>query len=423
MLKLFVSHSSKTDASKQFLQKICNKLQENDNGCYVLVDKSGDIYPSADWEKRLDEWLAECHAAVILVTKAALNSWWVLKEATILKWRWGLDSNFKRLFIVLLDDLENTVFKKGRYKILNLDRVQFLTDHDNDPDKIVAKIETELAKTQPLVTWFDRIKGSLSSTLREVDPTMLALTCQDLQVENRLGEAVNWSGSDNLPQADALARLILREHHTSLRVYNDVIDAINPPLHHDSAQPLYETVYPLWIKGEAAALLPFTCEDKDPESKRLAINGRRLYRFTAESFVRRSYPFSNDWQLIPIPKVLTDAHAIAAEVRNYFRNRISGDLDSSDEDTDEEIQDCPSPLYILLAENLTDDTILDELQELYPKAVFLLSMGITMPAEDAIPAKAKPISPPVDVELERQQNNQMNRSRGLLNKLPGAPRQ
>lgn len=158
MLRLFVSHSSKTDVSRQLLQKLCNKLQANDNGCYILVDKSGDIYPSDDWDKRLDEWLAECDAAVILVTEAALKSWWVLKEATILKWRWGLDANFKRLFIVLLDGLENKVFKQGRYKILNLERVQFLTDHDNDPDKICALIETELAKIKPADTWFDRTK-------------------------------------------------------------------------------------------------------------------------------------------------------------------------------------------------------------------------------------------------------------------------
>jgi hypothetical protein len=94
MLKLFVSHSSKTDATKQFLLTICNKLQANDIGCFVQVDKSGDIYPSGDWEKRQDEWLTECHAVVILVIKAALKSWWVLKEATILKFRWSRDSNF-----------------------------------------------------------------------------------------------------------------------------------------------------------------------------------------------------------------------------------------------------------------------------------------------------------------------------------------
>jgi len=109
MLRLFVSHSSKNDASLGLLSKICNKLQNHDNGCHVLVDKSG-LYPSVDWEQRLDEWLAECHAAVILVTEAALESWWVLKEATILKWRWGLDPNFKHLFIVLLDGLKQTVF-------------------------------------------------------------------------------------------------------------------------------------------------------------------------------------------------------------------------------------------------------------------------------------------------------------------------
>jgi hypothetical protein len=205
-------------------------------------------------------------------------------------------------------------------------------------------------------------------------------------------------------------------------VYIDVINAINPPLHYDSAQPLYEAIYPLWINGEAAAKLPLSRNDGSPENRRLAINGKRLMKFTAESFVRRGYPFSKDWLWIPIASSHTDADSIAKEVRDFFRAKVTGDFSSSDKETDEELRDFPSPIFIFLAENLTDDTILDELQERYPNAVFLLSVGISMPAEDAIPANAKPISPPVDIELEKQQNNQINRARNLLNKLPGAPR-
>lgn len=417
--KLFISHSSKTDASLQDLHEICLKLQAHDNDCHVLVDKSGEIYPSEDWEKRLDEWLAECHAAVILVTKAALQSWWVLKEATILKWRWQLDPNFNHLFIVLLDGLDAGVFEQEPYKTINFQQIQFITDHDDNPDNIVAKVEAELAKIQPTDTTFDRVKGAISGNLQKVDSAAVIQACQDLQIEERLEETVCWSGSDNAPQAEALARLMLRENHTSLKFYNDVIDAISPPLHHDWARSLYETIYPLWVCEEAAVQLPLSWIENTPGMKRLALNGKKLRRFTAESFVRRANPLSKDWLLIPVAKIHTNAKSITAEIRKYFREEVIDDPDASDEETDEEIESFPSPVYILLPENLIDETMLDELQLIYKSAVFLLCAGQLMPPADALPAKTRAVMPPVDIELEQQQSNQMNRSRNLLKKLPG----
>jgi hypothetical protein len=418
-LKLFVSHSSKTGRSRKLLRKLCSSLQAHDNDWYVLVDKSGDIYPSDDWEKRLDEWLAECHAAVILVTKAALDSWWVQKEATILKWRWRLDPNFKHLFIVLLDGLKEDVFQQDRFKILSLAQIQFLTEHDNDPDKIVAAIEEQLGKIEPATTSFEVMKEAVSDCLSAVNPRTLIRVCQKLDVEGRLDEKIKWAGSDNNPQAEAFARLILRENESSLQTFNDVLNAIKPPIPGDSAHWLYETVFPLWVSGEAAALLPLSLIDEAGTNRRIAINGKKLFRFTADSLVRRAYPLDDDWVFIPIDSTKTQADTIAEEVRSYFREHITADSSASDTVTDEDIRSFSSPIYILLAENITDEYILDPLQVLYPNAEFLLSVGAEMPADAALPAKANPIIPPLDIHLEERQNTEMNRSRNLLNKLPG----
>jgi hypothetical protein len=420
-LKLFISHSSKTDASRKLLRSVCKSLQSNGKDWKVLVDSGGDIHAGEDWEKRLDEWLAECHAAVILINEAALKSWWVQKEATILKWRWSLKT-IKHLIIVLLDDLTQDVFKMGRFKILNLERIQFLKDHDNDPQKIIASIKRELAEVKPANTSFDRMIGTVAGYLKE-DREVLSQALRDLQVEQKLGETVKWSSIDCTPQAEAFARLILRENNACLRTYNDVIDAFNPSLHYDRAHPLYQMVYPLWVDEEAAALLPLSRLDENREGRRIAVNGNKVMQFTAESLVRRIYPFSKDWELITIKTTQTEAAAVADEVRDYFRHRIIYDLDASNEVTDEEINDYISPLYILLPDNLDDEFILDELQECYPKAVFLLSVGGVMPDVDAMPANARPISPPINIDLEKVQNQQMKRSRTILNKLPGSPPQ
>src|SRR5689334_2751713 len=92
--KVFVSHSSPDDASKARLKAFCKAL--SDKGYAILVDYE-QIASADDWRKNIHEMLAECHAAVILFSRAAVESQWVIKEATVLEWRQSLDDDF-RLF-------------------------------------------------------------------------------------------------------------------------------------------------------------------------------------------------------------------------------------------------------------------------------------------------------------------------------------
>jgi hypothetical protein len=90
--RLFVSHSSRSDRDRERLKTICQKL--TDLQYHTLVDQSGDIPVGSDWDLHLNEWMAECHAAVILFSQDALHSDWVQKEAAILCWRARVDNTF-----------------------------------------------------------------------------------------------------------------------------------------------------------------------------------------------------------------------------------------------------------------------------------------------------------------------------------------
>jgi hypothetical protein len=91
-LKLFISHSSRlrpasaddaeAQANWQLLQDTCKALKaEYSDKIEILVDYEG-LHPGDDWERRLNEWLAECHAAIILFSRRAIEeSNWVRKEA------------------------------------------------------------------------------------------------------------------------------------------------------------------------------------------------------------------------------------------------------------------------------------------------------------------------------------------------------
>lgn len=135
-LRLFVSHSSRlrdeevddvqAQANWRLLQETCRTLDAAYPGeAKVLVDYAG-LQPGDDWEKCLDQWLYDCHAGVLLLSKRAVQSAWVIKEATILCWRAAIEPDF-RLFTVLLDGLTpGDLDKDAHFHALRLTRFQVL---------------------------------------------------------------------------------------------------------------------------------------------------------------------------------------------------------------------------------------------------------------------------------------------------------
>src|SRR5437773_6595925 len=120
---IFISHSTGKDdaAGRQRLLDIEVALKGPagaPSGHDVLLDFKR-LEPSFKWRSELDEWMATCHAAVLLLTPKALESQWVLKEATILAHRAARDTRFL-LFPALLDGLtrEQLTAKDSRFSPL-----------------------------------------------------------------------------------------------------------------------------------------------------------------------------------------------------------------------------------------------------------------------------------------------------------------
>ncbi|RKZ70612.1 MAG: hypothetical protein DRQ44_00035 [Gammaproteobacteria bacterium] len=147
--RIFVSHSSKTDANITLLKKVCKGLEEyktdEDNLEYQIVyDLNNTIIGGDDWYNSIERWMMEADAAVILFSKAALfDSDWVKKEVSNLSWRKNLDPDFV-LIPVLLEGLEPNEFNKGLLGVLQINRIQFIKD-TNDATEIVAELHKKLA--------------------------------------------------------------------------------------------------------------------------------------------------------------------------------------------------------------------------------------------------------------------------------------
>ncbi len=88
MKKVFISHSSAGDS---FSARVRNLVRDGlrGKGYEVLVDTDV-LKPGQEWCPVLYEWLAECHAAIVLLNNAALASSWVRREVNILMWRRAL---------------------------------------------------------------------------------------------------------------------------------------------------------------------------------------------------------------------------------------------------------------------------------------------------------------------------------------------
>jgi hypothetical protein len=101
-MKIFISHSSRNDP---FAGLVREAVKLRLVGHEVLVDTDELLLTAGvEWRAVLYHWLAECHAAVVLLNREALESSWVKREVNILLWRRALRSPV-RLVPAIIGDL------------------------------------------------------------------------------------------------------------------------------------------------------------------------------------------------------------------------------------------------------------------------------------------------------------------------------
>lgn len=160
-LKLFISHSSRLDDVEHkytredrnwcLLEDTCAAIwQKYGDRVEVLVDKDG-LIPGEDWNHRLNLWLAECHVAIVLFSKRAVEkSDWVAKEAAILSWRAGLDKDFTLIPVMLDGESTPEDLAKDFLGVLRIDTNQCIRNAKTAGD-ILAGIVRKLGGPEDAV--------------------------------------------------------------------------------------------------------------------------------------------------------------------------------------------------------------------------------------------------------------------------------
>jgi len=299
---IFVSHSSKdNDLTRDFCHALraevagestCDpvvdyeKLPDYD----VLVDIN-ELQAGRPWPKQLHEWMARCHAAVLLLTPNAVKSPWVLKEATILAWRLSLDKNF-RFFIVRSDDVTDLDLTASGFDPLMLGEVQKL--RPGNVADIAAQVRTAMpASTEP--TPFDNLCGALEDLAQTLERNTLKRVAEKIRVEAR-----PWRPDVDEKQqyVQAIAVKLLNENLGGYDGVDALVDDLIATSPKETVRMILDIVAPHWIDAEAAGRLPSVATSLPRRA--IAMNGTLVSYFTAEMYVRRAHPLSQRQRVLSI---------------------------------------------------------------------------------------------------------------------------
>lgn len=410
--KLFISHSSRLDEEsedsnnpdknpnlKLLLDVIKDIKLEYGDAVDVLVDKDKQGIPAGqDWEKRLNEWLAECHAAIILFSRRALeNSNWVKKEAAILSWRNEIETDFKLIPICIKGQSTPDDLEKGIFATLRIGKNQAIR-HADDSLQIINEIKQALGNKNDLEkslkrTPFDELEAVISELLiRNASDKTLEGIWQKLNDSDK----PDWYPNSNIKFANALTRYLLRDSAKCFSHFQMVIDKIHPKVQEEDAKQVLECIRSLWVDAKAAGCIP----SAKKHNKYLAMNGRHLPNYTWKRYSERAWPLTNLYTLVPTTH--SDETKLIAEIRAKFQKYEQ----LTPEECDEKINAYERQVLVLLpALDQNGGGLLDDqrtrinLRKKYPNAIFILGTGEKLPS--VIAGDISLVEPELDLELEK----------------------
>jgi hypothetical protein len=391
-LRIFLSHSS---LDKALTTAVETGLRPgpggSDWGYDVLLDQT-DLAPGVEWPRYLHEWMARCHAAVLLLTQNAVQSEWVLKEATILTWRASLDPQFK-LFVARFSDVSDALLKQYRFTPLFLTHWQALPD--SAPDAIINSVRTGLGQPEPAATLFETLAGRLGDVLGPVGLNTLKEVAAKLDV---VPSKFTWGEGERAQYVDAVARHLVCGVLGTFSGVGELADVLSTASG-NVVKRILQLVEPYWVEAATAAQLPPIL--KSPKPRRAAgMNGRYLPQFTADMVVRKAHLPSMAQTVIPISGAW-DGNVVAhvtREIADFMRTRHKAYTHFTDAQIVAEMENSEPRWYAVLPAAI-DSTSLGSLIDMFPSVAFVLWTGEHLVRHDSL-ARVQWLEPPVDVQRE-----------------------
>ena len=412
LLRIFVSHSSK---DRQLTDDVCALLRPAAPerwGYDVRVDQR-ELEDGKPWPKQLHVWMAGCHAGLLLLTKNAVASPWVLKEATILSWRLSLDPSF-RLFTVLGPDVDDALLRQHRFEPLHLGTIQ-RTDALNtagdalDAAKIVDAIRDTLGQPRLERTLNERIVDALADVLSDVKPNTLRTIA-----ENMHATPPDWdpAGDRRAQYIEAIAAQLLSENFGRYGGVDRLMEDLMQTADTEVAEKVLKRVAPFWVDGEAAGRLASAVASVP--ARTAALNGRSVPLFTAGMYVRRAFPLDYK-KAVPLGSGYAGSYVAhyKREICDTFRAQYFRDLTA--EQVVEKLKRRGNDFIVVLPEKPPLPADLDRLRSDFETLHFLVCTGERLELDDAFTAVER-LVPELDLAAEQTAKDAWERANEILEK-------
>jgi hypothetical protein len=373
------------------------------------------LVPGQDWPKQIHEFMAKCHAAVILLTANAVRSDWVLKEATILAWRASIDESF-RVFLIHAADVTQAMLEEERFKPLFLDNIQKIkydtpaVSGSLDLEGAARQIRDVITSRQVSETAFERLVGGLSDLFAKVGNNTLLHVAEKMRLE-----PCAWR-PDRERRAQCVEEIARRIVCESLGQYagiHELVDDLSATTPVETLKQILAIVAPTWVDVAAAGRLPLLATRPQ---RAAVINGTRVGEFTAEMYVRRAHPLSNKH------RVIQAVGGFAGDPADHYTKEICGLVRKRENrtETDEAmityINARRQNLYVLLPPPLPPSEALSKLLDRFPRLSFILWSGEKL-EHDVNRSDVDWLVPEVDLDREERELDSYRDARDIIRNI------
>lgn len=399
--KIFISHSTKTDENLVFLNAVCDALT---NDFEVLVDRRT-LKPSDQWHTCILEWMYECDAVVILMSKRALEeSHWVLAEATVTSVRRRNEADFK-LVVVPLDDVDEQQIQKHPIfgGVAGLQDFQFAPTCGDNDSTIVA-ITDALQHLQVSRSPFGSFTTLIRQTLRNIDDEALEeairhVTCTRLPAM--------WEGRC---RADVLARALFRGNATPLANLRELLEKLAHLVDDKKAWILLEMLKGIWVNAEAAAKLVEAREN----NVTVSINSVELEDFTGACYARNAWPYPKQ-----IYTVAAGSHRTFPAIKQTLIDSVAKSM-SNPRRAEKRLQEVKDPILLMFpppelhsgdSDIFPDEDLLEQIKRDHPNVTIMLAAGTEEENQQKLQHFAQPLTPPL---RDGEENEQYDRYEDVI---------
>lgn len=315
MLKrIFISHANSDTASDHFLHLLCDRLREG--GMDVLIDRER-LQPGAVWRREIYTWLSVCHAAIVLLSRRALeeDSIWVPRETSLLMWRKALDPKLMVIPVlcegVTLEDVE----RDRRFHDLQIRELQ--TVSLDEADRSAMSVVSSLGRLAPdQRTPFDELVNFIAPLLAGIEPEHLdvaaTLTNSDLPGLRGIGD----------PGRRVAYAMLSCDLETLRPMFDYLFSRARSSARADLADVL-AILGANWVDIEAAQWIARESASRlaGRHARALLLNASSL--FAAEMYVQRASgrPPHARWPLVPVTGV--SGSETSAEILDEIEHALS----------------------------------------------------------------------------------------------------